>query len=291
MLAVKADDPTVLAEILTAFRTQADASLTGPKDLRSHRDGWGFAGRLTGFAFQFARSVLDASSDPEYPIAVRRASVTDPGTFFLAHVRNASVGGTRLENTHPFVRRDWMFAHNGTIHGLEVPPGHIAQGDTDSERFFLHILDEYRRTRDMTVALRTVLPRIARRRNSSLTFLLTDGRDLYAFRSVGSDVGTCKTKECQLEHYALSVGTWKGATVALQEPAILPGFQTTVEVPPGQLCVMPRNGSPRLIPVLGGAFHLPGAVKANGAAPAPAATPASKPRRRAKAKAAKRRTR
>jgi predicted glutamine amidotransferase len=61
---------------------------------------------------------------------------------FVAHIRYASTGGLRTENTHPFEQRGRVFAHNGVIEGLDRLDAELGdarslvQGDTDSERFF-----------------------------------------------------------------------------------------------------------------------------------------------------------
>ncbi|HEX6713927.1 MAG TPA: class II glutamine amidotransferase [Thermoleophilaceae bacterium] len=61
---------------------------------------------------------------------------------FLAHIRFASTGGLRPENTHPFIQDGRMLAHNGVIEGLGVLERELGDyrelvgGDTDSERFF-----------------------------------------------------------------------------------------------------------------------------------------------------------
>jgi predicted glutamine amidotransferase len=61
---------------------------------------------------------------------------------FIAHIRYASTGGLRPENTHPFQQRGRLFAHNGVIADLprlEAELGDylpLVQGETDSERFF-----------------------------------------------------------------------------------------------------------------------------------------------------------
>jgi glutamine amidotransferase len=61
---------------------------------------------------------------------------------FLAHIRFASTGGLRPENTHPFVQGGRMLAHNGVIEGLDRLEDELGDyrervaGDTDSERFF-----------------------------------------------------------------------------------------------------------------------------------------------------------
>ncbi|MGH3843842.1 MAG: class II glutamine amidotransferase [Pseudonocardiaceae bacterium] len=63
-------------------------------------------------------------------------------TTFIAHIRYASTGGLRPENTHPFPQRGRLFAHNGVITDLprlEAELGDylsLVAGDTDSERFF-----------------------------------------------------------------------------------------------------------------------------------------------------------
>jgi predicted glutamine amidotransferase len=66
----------------------------------------------------------------------------------LAHVRYKTVGAEPSHaDTHPFARelggRDYCFAHNGTLGGpaWQLPLGaHRPVGDTDSERFFCHLL-------------------------------------------------------------------------------------------------------------------------------------------------------
>lgn len=71
----------------------------------------------------------------------------------IAHVRLATIGEPRLENTHPFRRalgrRVHVFAHNGTLHGLhgKYPVGQLEQmpiGETDSELAFCILLERLR---------------------------------------------------------------------------------------------------------------------------------------------------
>jgi predicted glutamine amidotransferase len=65
----------------------------------------------------------------------------------IGHVRRASVGALRTENTHPFRYRSWVFAHTGTIGGIEhlrerllaSQPEFLrrnVRGETDSECLF-----------------------------------------------------------------------------------------------------------------------------------------------------------
>jgi len=65
----------------------------------------------------------------------------------IAHVREATVGDFRAENTHPFRMRQWLFAHSGTVDRfsairervLESMPDFLRRdirGETDSEHVF-----------------------------------------------------------------------------------------------------------------------------------------------------------
>ena len=65
----------------------------------------------------------------------------------IGHIRRATVGSLRTENTHPFRYRSWLFAQTGTIQGFErlrerllaSQPEFLrrnVRGETDSELFF-----------------------------------------------------------------------------------------------------------------------------------------------------------
>lgn len=79
------------------------------------------------------------------------SDITDslpPQKALLAHIRFATVGSINENNCHPFTGtdnsgREWTLIHNGTIfrgrHNHRYAA--IQSGDTDSERFFLSLLD------------------------------------------------------------------------------------------------------------------------------------------------------
>lgn len=67
----------------------------------------------------------------------------------MAHIRRATVGGISDKNCHPFMRTDnsgrtWHLVHNGTIFSglLLMPYRNKQQGDTDSERILLYLIDQ-----------------------------------------------------------------------------------------------------------------------------------------------------
>lgn len=65
----------------------------------------------------------------------------------VAHVRLATVGAPRTENTHPFRYRQWLFANTGTVESFDKLRGRLTEqlpqflhrdvrGETDSELVF-----------------------------------------------------------------------------------------------------------------------------------------------------------
>jgi predicted glutamine amidotransferase len=61
---------------------------------------------------------------------------------FLAHIRHATAGEPKRENTHPFEQHGRLFAHNGVLGGLDElhtrlgDHAELVQGSTDSELYF-----------------------------------------------------------------------------------------------------------------------------------------------------------
>ena len=127
----------------------------------------------------------------------------------VAHLRQATVGDFRAENTHPFRMRQWLFAHNGTIDRfaalqpalLEQLPDFLqrnVRGETDSELFFHAVLSFLHDAsqidnpdvddRHVLHALRSsvaLVDRLAAEvggKPGTLNLVLTNGRKLYALR-------------------------------------------------------------------------------------------------------------
>jgi glutamine amidotransferase len=129
----------------------------------------------------------------------------------IAHVRQATVGGFSVDNTHPFRFRQWLFAHVGTINAYdEVRDKLLAdlpdflrrnvRGKSDSEVFFHWILaglhernqleasspsqDTVAAAVAQAVAKIDALPSEAKK-PSTLNVLLCNGRGMYALRHGG----------------------------------------------------------------------------------------------------------
>jgi glutamine amidotransferase len=108
---------------------------------------------------------------------------------FIAHVRYASGTPVTLENTHPFLMDDRLFAHNGVLQGLpelEAELGgamSLVHGQTDSERYFALITREIERTGDVREGIASAVGWIADHLPVfALNFVLIDDSDVWALR-------------------------------------------------------------------------------------------------------------
>lgn len=165
-------------------------------------DGWGVGFYQGGEVLHRKRPHATAGT-LEWPTVIEdlRSHVA------IVHVRKATTGDRRADNTHPFRMRQWLLAHIGEVGGYQALRERIVEslpdflrrnirGDTDSEHLFhvflsfLHDagqLDAQDVSETAVVgALRstaTLLERYAREVGAppgSLTLAVTNGRQLYA---------------------------------------------------------------------------------------------------------------
>ena len=110
-----------------------------------HPDAWGIGFYQGGEVLHKKRPQLEG--EPIDWEGVARGVRSDA---VVIHLRSATVGDFRAENTHPFRMRQWLFAHTGTVEGfsairprlLESMPDFLrrnVRGGTDSEHIF-HVL-------------------------------------------------------------------------------------------------------------------------------------------------------
>jgi glutamine amidotransferase len=112
------------------------------------------------------------------------------GIIVISHVRYATHGKAKLENTHPWLYKGYVFAHNGTIDDrnkvLELlsPEYRDFEGDTDSEALFHLIVQEADETNDFVEGVERAIAKINANNISydSLNFIASDGKKLYALR-------------------------------------------------------------------------------------------------------------
>jgi glutamine amidotransferase len=187
--------------LLGALHQERDTIAIGPTD---RPDGWGVGFYQGGEVLHKKRRILDGKSVDWQQVANSVRS-----DCAIIHVRYATVGDFRSENTHPFRMRSWLFAHNGTIERfdamkaglIESLPDFIQRsirGETDSEHFFHVVLsflhdagqldrpnaDEGSVLNAIRSAVRLV-DRLAKEVGApppTLNSLLTDGRTMYGLR-------------------------------------------------------------------------------------------------------------
>ncbi|MEO6822521.1 MAG: class II glutamine amidotransferase [Candidatus Nanopelagicales bacterium] len=126
-----------------------------------HEDGWGAAWYAGDTAPQVVREAVPAHESSEFlpMLAEHRASIG------IVHLRWATGALARcIENTHPFVRGDVAFIHNGSIPEFDRLRALVdddllrtVEGTTDSELYFLAVLSARRRLDSVPAAFAAVI--------------------------------------------------------------------------------------------------------------------------------------
>jgi predicted glutamine amidotransferase len=167
------------------------ASLIGEDGLREftalsafHADGWGM-GWYDGGEPRLDKSMRSAVQEPGYADLARRAL----GDIGLVHLRWATPGiPLASHNSHPFRYGKYSFAHNGAIHPQsklpEMLPAEWEQrvtGETDSERYFLHIMSRLEVRGDVIASIGDTIESISGRYAvNSLNAILLSPEKMYA---------------------------------------------------------------------------------------------------------------
>lgn len=137
LLGMNCNVPTDICFSFTGF--QARGGLTD-----HHTDGWG----ICFFEGKGVRQFLDPNASAHSAVADFIRTYPIKSKNVIAHIRKATQGETKLENTHPFVRElwglYWSYAHNGDLKDFSpVLSGRFRPvGNTDSENAFCFILEE-----------------------------------------------------------------------------------------------------------------------------------------------------
>jgi predicted glutamine amidotransferase len=147
-----------------------------------HDSGWGMAvyERTGGEQPQLVRFPDAAHADDGFVSATELR-----GRIFNVHVRRATMGELRLENTHPFCLGNYTLGHNGTIvryprlleSGMRRP-----EGDTDSEHLFNRLMHDFDPGNPAESLRETMRDTVERSPFSGLNVLFGDGDRLFAYR-------------------------------------------------------------------------------------------------------------
>ena len=183
MLGIVSREP-IPSMYLRDFRILAEKGKVPNGMKPRHKDGWGIAYFDDGAPKYLDRRPTNALEDERYDSALKRIDELGISGVLLAHLRKRSVGRIALENTLPFIIGKWCFVHNGTIYDFNVSVEGEAKDATDSKRFLRLLVREIENSDGgVKDAVSRVVSDIRRAyRYSSLTFLLSDGTRIYAYR-------------------------------------------------------------------------------------------------------------
>ncbi|OGS43129.1 MAG: hypothetical protein A2539_10060 [Elusimicrobia bacterium RIFOXYD2_FULL_34_15] len=220
--------------LLDSFKQLALTGRIKKNMTEGHQDGWGIAGYLGERAVHFGRSCKNVLEDIDSFVASSHKAIISNSKITVAHLRKASEGDLRIENTHPFISDDFVFCHNGTIYNSEklILSNCNYEGTTDSERFLKFLLSKIANVskKRYPEIIKSVIEEIKEKcKFTSLTFLLSDGENLIGYRNYCED----------REYYTLYHSNQKGLSIICSEE--LPGFEWTL-MENEELIIFDKNG-------------------------------------------------
>ncbi len=205
-VSVKADWIVQFESLAAQGKTRCDMPEPG------HHDGWGMVSYFReNFPEYLGREPHSATEDDAAYKKGAQFIEQSKCKSAMVHFRKISVGKPAISNTHPFLYKEWAFCHNGTIFDSDQIP--LAQlkpgGVTDSERFFLYLM-EHLDPKDPRGSIKKSILEIKKKfKYTSLTFLLTDGKTLYAYRDCDPQYD---------DYYTLHTALADGSRIFSSEP-------------------------------------------------------------------------
>lgn len=152
-----------------------------------HNSGWGIAW-LENNNWNIFKQGKDIQGKYNFNL-VRKVK----SKIIIIHLRHASVGEETTINAHPFSYKNYVFAHNGgvarsqVISYLDEKFKKQIKTDTDSELYFLLIMQFLEETKDIVKAVKKTLSIVRQYPYKGLNFLMSDKENLYAFRDVSPE--------------------------------------------------------------------------------------------------------
>lgn len=161
-----------------------------PKPFKSfseiHTDGWGIGHYKNSKPKLDKKGLLDVDDPTKYPF---KKVKTIKSEIIISHVRKATTGNNSSLNAHPFQYGKWFFAHNGSVNrqsllrSLGDSYQNTLKGETDSEVYFLLLLQEIEKSNSPIEGIQNALKIVNKAGNyTGLNFLMSDGENLYAYR-------------------------------------------------------------------------------------------------------------
>ena len=147
-------------------------------------DGWGIGWYSQRQANVFKEGI-PANNSPNYPQMSKQVR----SHIIISHVRLGTGAEPARRNSHPFIYKNWMFAHNGCVNRYHLESllyeEYLSriEGETDSELYFYWLLQNITEKGDMIKGIKSAVDEIINNGSySGLNFILSDGTRVYAFR-------------------------------------------------------------------------------------------------------------
>ena len=188
--------PKQVNECLECFYNHSD----------QHPHGWGLA-TMQSDEFVIDKEPIKATCSQHLKDILSNPVV---GKNVFAHIRLATVGEIISPNCHPFTEADdnnrsWMLIHNGTI--FDCPEldkyKEVGNGDTDSERILLYIIDKVNEFESTKGGLSTIKERFnllteivsELSENNKLNLMIYDGDLTYIHSNMNESLYYLKNDE------------------------------------------------------------------------------------------------
>ncbi len=177
LFALKTDKPTDVAFTLVSSKLNTQQlGATSPQ-------GWGFGWYEDGIPKRM-REPIKAVFSKKYEKNTRPKK----SDVFFGHIRYATNGRIAEWNCQPFKIGNWMFVHNGSIdrnrvlYMLNDAHYDALEGETDSEAYFHFIMQCIEEETSVEEGIIKAIKRIRPCLCTSLNFILSEGKTLYAYR-------------------------------------------------------------------------------------------------------------
>ena len=228
LLAITDGNPQYAERVLGEFQELADCGCVPVGKLKGHKDGWGVAAYDGEKLAVFEKEPANAYQNPNYRAATEKVGALGKANIVVGHLRKAAVGGNTLQNTHPFVKGQFLLCHNGSImHEERIPLSPAAKkqvkGETDTEPFFYYVLQMMAGTKTAHAARHAFLKAVQHVKKhldyTALNIIFTNGRYVWVTREVNSR--NDKVRELKLmNYYTLYDGYDRasGARIICSEP-------------------------------------------------------------------------
>jgi predicted glutamine amidotransferase len=179
---------------------------------RGHKDGWGIVHFDEQPMYLGHRALYEDGSEANAAVSTDYNKICETVRekqlkgILLTHLRKASSGGKMQENTAPFIdkKKEWIFSHNGTIYSLG------SEEVSDSRRLFQMLLEEIEKHGDEVEGIRSTVKQIrGNYKYSSLLFILSNGKHLYAYRDY--------TRSLDWDYYTIKYAKTDDATLIFSQ--------------------------------------------------------------------------